>query len=385
MTTDQPRADAAHVRAPWTNEQVDALNRFQREGRMHPFTCGGEHTGGAPVLIASHDGWHCPHAYCTYRQDWAHAFMADPDAWPKPFLRTDLGTEFVRQADNPDPDALARFEATLAPDGDGQADTDPGTGSLRDRVAGAIRAAAHWCDGECGKTERECDDAHPLHAWVWTFGVVSGVHGPPEAFADAVLAAVRPEMDALADDRDRLAAELSTRRPGDALWVRAYGEEIRAAQQSAENMQGRAAALAVRVDQLIARLGEYADRGIANGQRAERAEAALGAVAAERDGWVEALNNLLRIDKPTAALARVRELHRPVTWPAEPPVGAHPDAEYFDGPVTVCAAESDDPAGRTHWTPWPCATICALDDIPTYSNPGNALDDPIPTDTTEGR
>ena len=83
-----------------------------------------------------------------------------------------------------------------------------------------------------------------------------------------------------------------------------------------------------------------------------------------------------------AALERVRELHRPVTWPAEPPSGAHPDAECFDGPVTVCAAESDDPAGRTHWAPWPCATICALDDIPTYSNPGNALDDPTPTDTT---
>jgi hypothetical protein len=220
--------------------------------------------------------------------------------------------------------------------------TDPGTGSLRDRIAGAIRAAAHWCDGECGKTERECDDAHPLQAWVWTFGVVSGVHGPPEAFADAVLAAVRPEMDALADDRDRLAAELNTQRPGDALWVRAYGEEIRAAQQSAENMQGRAAALAVQVDQLIARLGEYADRGIANGQRTENAE---------------------------AALERIRALHRPVTWPAEPPIGAHSDAGHFDGPVTVCAAESDDPAGRTHWTPWPCATI-------------RALDDPIPTDST---
>lgn len=76
------------IRAPWTSEQVDALNRFQREGGMHPFTCGGDHTPASPVLVAWEDGWHCPEPYgepCDYRQDWAHAFMADPSAWPKPF------------------------------------------------------------------------------------------------------------------------------------------------------------------------------------------------------------------------------------------------------------------------------------------------------------
>jgi hypothetical protein len=67
-----------------------------------------------------------------------------------------------------------------------------------------------------------------------------------------------------------------------------------------------------------------------------------------------------RAEEAEAALTRVRELHQPVTWPAEPPQGAGPDAEHFDGPVTVCAADSDDPRGRTYWTPWPCATIRAL-------------------------
>ncbi|WP_394436215.1 hypothetical protein [Streptomyces sp. SGAir0957] len=73
------------IRAPWTPNQVEALNRFQREGDMHPFTCGGEHTPGSPVLIAREDGWRCPEPYgepCDYRQDWAHAFMADPARWP---------------------------------------------------------------------------------------------------------------------------------------------------------------------------------------------------------------------------------------------------------------------------------------------------------------
>jgi hypothetical protein len=73
------------IRAPWTSEQVAALNRFQQLGRMHPFTCGTpEHLYDSPVLVAAEDGWHCPTG-CGYRQVWAHAFMADPSMWPKPF------------------------------------------------------------------------------------------------------------------------------------------------------------------------------------------------------------------------------------------------------------------------------------------------------------
>ncbi|KAB2976015.1 hypothetical protein F8R89_30885 [Streptomyces sp. SS1-1] len=66
------------TRAPWTPEQVAALNRFQREGGMHPFTCGAEHaTGQSPVLVATNGGWVCPDPQCVYRQDWAHAFMTE--------------------------------------------------------------------------------------------------------------------------------------------------------------------------------------------------------------------------------------------------------------------------------------------------------------------
>lgn len=73
------------IRAPWTAEQVTALNAFQQRGGMHPFTCGGDHAPGSPALVAYADGWRCPQPYgeaCDYRQDWAHAFMAAAPAVP---------------------------------------------------------------------------------------------------------------------------------------------------------------------------------------------------------------------------------------------------------------------------------------------------------------
>lgn len=71
--------------APWTDEQVEALNRFQASGVMHGFTCGGSvHDNqplgtSRPLLLARRDGWVCVGGVdCDYRQSWAHSFMADP-------------------------------------------------------------------------------------------------------------------------------------------------------------------------------------------------------------------------------------------------------------------------------------------------------------------
>lgn len=76
----------AKLTPPWSDEQVDALNRYQGESRFHPFTCGGdraddahkayqaEHGGDFGQLVATNDGWVCP--VCGYRQQWAHGFMA---------------------------------------------------------------------------------------------------------------------------------------------------------------------------------------------------------------------------------------------------------------------------------------------------------------------
>lgn len=66
------------LRAPFTAEQVEALNRYQAEGQFHPFTCAnrgdGRHGDGEGLLTATAAGWVCP--CCDSRQDWAHDFMA---------------------------------------------------------------------------------------------------------------------------------------------------------------------------------------------------------------------------------------------------------------------------------------------------------------------
>ena len=67
------------IKAPFTPEQVEALNHWQHSGKIHPFTCGGNrtdelHLDGQGVLVATREGWVCP--YCDYKQDWAHDFMA---------------------------------------------------------------------------------------------------------------------------------------------------------------------------------------------------------------------------------------------------------------------------------------------------------------------
>lgn len=68
------------IYAPWTDEQVAALNRWQACGWMHPFTCGNRDTpdhkladGWYDQLIATPSGWKC--MICDYTQNWAHDFM----------------------------------------------------------------------------------------------------------------------------------------------------------------------------------------------------------------------------------------------------------------------------------------------------------------------
>lgn len=62
--------------APWTEDQVRELNRYQQAGFMHPFTCGGDEC--REVLVATENGWKCPN--CDYTQNWAHPFMASKES-----------------------------------------------------------------------------------------------------------------------------------------------------------------------------------------------------------------------------------------------------------------------------------------------------------------
>lgn len=67
------------LKAPWTPEQVDALNAYQQLGYVHEFTCGNDHEAD-DMLMATADGWHCPS--CGYKQDWCHEWMADTAKHP---------------------------------------------------------------------------------------------------------------------------------------------------------------------------------------------------------------------------------------------------------------------------------------------------------------
>lgn len=60
------------VWAPWDEDFVKAMNRFQTDGDFHPYTCGnGEHDWWDRSLVATRDGWICPKDGCDYAQEWA--------------------------------------------------------------------------------------------------------------------------------------------------------------------------------------------------------------------------------------------------------------------------------------------------------------------------
>lgn len=60
--------------APFTAEQVENLNRIQKFGMFHGFTCGRDHDEPRH-LIATTEGWICPKEGCDYTQTWAHESM----------------------------------------------------------------------------------------------------------------------------------------------------------------------------------------------------------------------------------------------------------------------------------------------------------------------
>lgn len=64
------------IRAPWSEQQVKALNESQQNPLFHPYTCGNEdkalsHERGG-ILVATAEGWVC--LECDYRQNWAYLF-----------------------------------------------------------------------------------------------------------------------------------------------------------------------------------------------------------------------------------------------------------------------------------------------------------------------
>lgn len=72
-----------HINPPWSTETVNHLNQYQWSSGMHPFTCPED---SHHILVATCDGWLCP-MDDGYEQDWAHAFMAQPNLWPSHNLK----------------------------------------------------------------------------------------------------------------------------------------------------------------------------------------------------------------------------------------------------------------------------------------------------------
>lgn len=68
------------IYAPFSDEQVERLNWYQRNTDFHPFTCAGkilsrsQHPDGEGILVATNEGWTC---YCGYTQNWAHRHMLE--------------------------------------------------------------------------------------------------------------------------------------------------------------------------------------------------------------------------------------------------------------------------------------------------------------------
>ncbi len=69
------------ITAPFSEDQVNALNHYQEHTNFHPFTCWGvgckklyQNNGGK--LMATPEGWICPCA--EFKQDWAYKIMTEP-------------------------------------------------------------------------------------------------------------------------------------------------------------------------------------------------------------------------------------------------------------------------------------------------------------------
>lgn len=76
--------ERTRIIVPWSQEQVQILNRQQRDYRFHGYTCPNQGNSNHPtagfaniafslshfLLIATIEGWRCP--TCDYTQNWAH-------------------------------------------------------------------------------------------------------------------------------------------------------------------------------------------------------------------------------------------------------------------------------------------------------------------------
>lgn len=62
------------ISAPWTPEQVAAIERWQIRENVHPLTC---EYHGAQALDVTPDALYCAWGVCHYRQTWVPAAVVN--------------------------------------------------------------------------------------------------------------------------------------------------------------------------------------------------------------------------------------------------------------------------------------------------------------------
>lgn len=70
------------VFAPWTDEQVAAIQRWQDNKWVHPLTC--KHHSGEPLKV-TREGLRCDHKGCDYTQDWVPQVVFAANRLRRPF------------------------------------------------------------------------------------------------------------------------------------------------------------------------------------------------------------------------------------------------------------------------------------------------------------
>ncbi|MCP9209524.1 hypothetical protein [Streptomyces cucumeris] len=217
------------IYAPWSTEEVGTLNRFQREGGMHPFTCGALHGGDqSPALLATPLGWVCPVLACEYTQDWVHAFMVNPEKWPGGVLALQLGPgkpDPIRRSDLlPTPEPEWEYATHFSrPDGGG----DWAPGRLR-RGAQVRRLVVR---GEWEPVRPDCWAEEPAFEAGVTSHAYEGDGGPCSAEAYGQTCGAPRDTHELDEAREVSSVERKMRC---ARYEDAFGEAMRLGLQGAE-------------------------------------------------------------------------------------------------------------------------------------------------------
>lgn len=104
------------VSAPWTDEQIRALEAWQELGHVHPYTCpADDHHGHSVSLVPTTDGWVCPVAEprrvvqaWAYHQTLDQSLHPSAPSWSQP--APDVFQQIARHAP---PGATSSDERTL--------------------------------------------------------------------------------------------------------------------------------------------------------------------------------------------------------------------------------------------------------------------------------